>query len=77
MEISKDDYNELLSELIDECSVPDIKPNEVNAKMLADNMNIGYRQVSNILARKESAGELTSHWVRYNGRRVKAYRKAK
>ena len=78
MNISKDDYNELLSELVNECSLEDIEQDEVTVKMLAEELHSTERHAHQILSTKEQEGKLTSRFVRSSeGHRVKAYRKVK
>ena len=76
MQIPKDDYNTLLSELVAECKLGEIEQDEVTSAMLAEHTNITQRRACDILKEKERRGELVSRWVRSpNGKRMKAYRK--
>ncbi len=69
--------NELLDELAQELVLPLIEPDEVTAKMLATKLGTSERGALDQLHKKETAGILTSRWVRgRTGRRVLAFRKA-
>ncbi len=69
--------NELLDLLSAELELPDITPDEVTIKMLAERSGRSESAVSDLLKRKVAAGEMTTRRVRTpSGHPVTAYRLA-
>jgi len=68
--------NELLAELLRELYVPEIEPNEITTKMLAEKLNITNRAAYSKLMEMVEAGRLKKRYVKVNGsRKVLAFSK--
>jgi len=79
MKISKEDYNELLSELEEEFKVGEIEPDEITCRMLAVRLGVSHKRANTILNEKVEQGLYTARYVRSNtgNNRIKAYRKVR
>lgn len=71
------EYNELLEDLVRECSYDEFDPSkDVTAQMLADQLGVTWRVGREILEEKVRIGVLVSHKVRLpNGKISMAYKK--
>lgn len=67
--------NELLEELANELTIPEMQPDEITVSMLAKKLNLTHRMAYEILEKKIEQGILKKRFVRGNRQRVLAYSK--
>lgn len=78
MVITPEEHNALLDELIAECSLGELEPDEVTVKMFSQSSGLSLKRANDILKEKANKGELTFRWVKNpdgSNKSVKAYRK--
>lgn len=67
--------NELLQELLKELAYPEIEPNEITVRMLAQNLGVTERMAYQHLKDREAKGLLKSRYVRGDHKRILAFSK--
>lgn len=74
MQITKDDYNDLLAEIIKTLPTP-LQPDEITSRMLSESSGYSLYGARQRLIKLEREGKLTKRDALYNGKIVSAYRK--